>query len=276
MIQSGLARIWPKSTDFDFHKSYGSASSPTLPDSYSVSQNWFPNQNATDESFTPAVAALPYGCTEVTPCVVCGDEDGVRYRADYLESALHANANGGGDIRTALSWITKNGMKAADGTISKNHAAYFSVRPSGVLDWFDAVRLAMYSTESENRAVVIGSNFFSDWLTPGFLRMPTNLDPKSAPLHCWSVEGWVTYQNEPYLSCNMLLGPVAETPNVSGYGPAYMSRDIFNAIMGLKMNGVSFTAAFTVEKNLPSTVQTVDLNVVDRIVGFIRSLLGLQ
>ncbi len=258
MIKSGLQPILKDARDFDYHKTYGSALQPTLPDTYSVSQGWFPNQEIADNSFTPPVPPLPYGCTEWTPCVVCGDEDQRRYNPEYLENLIHANASGGGQIRTALGAIVKNGLQADDGTISKNHQGYFNVNPQGNIDWFDAVRLALYSTYNEKRAVIIGSYFYASWETNGILPAPSG----NKSLHCWSVEGWTTVNSQPYLQCNFLIG--------IDYNSCLMSRPIFNQIMS-----EPYCAAFTIEKDIPGVVQTVDMSIIDRLINYVRSLWNL-
>ena len=61
-----------------------------------------------------------------------------------------------------------------------------------------------------------------------------------------------------------------ETYGDKGY--AYMTREIFNATMA-----VSGSCAFTIDALLPGEqVQTVDMNIVDWIVSYIRNLFGLS
>lgn len=257
-MKSGLKPIKKDHRDYDYHKTYGSSSTPTLPDNYTVSQGWYPNQAQADNSFTPRVPPLPYGCTDWTPCVVCGDEDGARYNPGFIENFTHANANVGGDIRVALSAIKNNGLQLPDGTIVKKHQAYFNVNPSGNIDWFDAVRLAMYSAYNEKRGVIIGSYFYPNWgLRSGILPVPEA--GWDTLLHCWGVEGWSTVNDQPYLQCNFLIG--------IDYGQALMSRPIFNQLMQWGYSG-----AFTIEKNVLGVIQTVDMSIVERIVSYIRNL----
>jgi hypothetical protein len=186
------------------------------------------------------------------------DEDDILYNPLTLEAITHANANGGIDIRTSL----KAAMQAYART------AYFNIQWQQPLDAFDSIRLAIFSTQNEKRAVSAGTPFFQGWLNPveGILPIPASFNTTGLPWHNWVICGWQTIAGVPYLVCKMWLGP---TYGLNGF--AYMSRDLANAVFNISGSG-----AFTLSKVASANLQTVDMNVVDIIVSFIRNLIGLK
>lgn len=231
----------------------------TIPTSYSVDAGLrIPDQNAEDDSFTPPVPALPYGCTDYAQCEIMGDEDGRLYNPMELENITHASARGGANIREALNAVKK---------LYPNHPAYFAIRPSGPVDAFDAVQLAMLIASTEKRGVSVGSPYWLQWgaVGPSGILPPPDYDLEHASWHNWVIKGWKVINGTTYLTCQMLQG--------KGYGRggfAYLTREVFNATMA-----IPGAAMFTLDKLLPGEeVQTVGSPYVQAIVNFILSLFG--
>ncbi len=263
-LKSGLRPIKHDHRDFDYFKSKKlgaviSSFPAAFPDSYNTDAKlWIPNQNAGSTLFTPPVPPMPYGCTNYTQSDLCADEDKKLYSPLLLENITHANANGGSDLRTSLNAATKN---------IPGHPAYFNIRPSGAIDWFDAIRLAMISASSENRSVSIGSPWFPEFTeAEDVVPMPSSWSLSRASWHNYAIKGWKSINGQPFLIVKPWLG--------QGYADAgfsYFSRTLFNALMN-----ISGSAAFTIDKLIPGEeVQKVDSTIVQWIVSYVRFLFGL-
>lgn len=255
----GLRPIWTDHRDYDFHKSFGSTVPASFPDSYNVDAGlWTPDQNISQAiTGLPTIPPLPEGCTDYAQDDLVINQDAALYSPMLIENVTHANANGGGDIRAAL---------AALKTLF-NRGSYFNVTPVAPLDAFDAIRLAMLSTQSEKRAVSIGTPWFPEFESPltGILPTPTNYFVARATWHNWVICGWKIIGDQPYL--------IGKSWQGAGYGDKgfhYVSRPLLNSLMG-----ISGSAAFTISKS-PAAVQTVDVSFIQWVVSFIRSLIGLS
>ncbi len=259
-MKSGLKKPYQSHKDYDFHKSYGTVlGAAQLPDTFNVDAGlWQPNQEAQNCLFSPCVPAMPFGCTNYGSADLCADEDGKLYNPMDLENVTHANALGGIDIRTAL----KATMQVWGRT------AYFNIRSYGIIDPFDAMRLAMYSSQPEKRAVSLGIPWMQEFMQPvnGIVPMPATVDTLGIPWHNPSICGWKTIEGKPYLVVKPWIGT-----NYGDQGFCYFSREVFNVIMSI--NG---SCAFTLSKVAPGQILTVDLSWTNFIVSYVRSLLGLS
>ena len=266
MIQNGYKKLKKDLRDYDFLKSKKLAGvgvqTSDLPSNFSVDAGlWMPNQNA---------MGLPYGCTGMTQADLCSDEDGVIYDpADIYDNTPPGGRDDGRDIRDSLKVVCTEGRPIkrylSDG-VGNPRPAYFTVRPSGKIDYFDAVRIAILINQQEKRSVSVGTPWYPEWgVAPnGFLRAPSDYSWGHAGSgHNWKVCGWKTIDGVPYL-----LGKTWQGEEWGDGGWCYVSREIFNKTM--KQFG---TAAFTVADD--SVVATVDKSVVDQLVAFIRNLFNL-
>jgi hypothetical protein len=258
-MKSGLQKIKSDHRDYSFHKTFGSFVSPaSLPPDLNVDAGlWCPNQNL-PQSFTgiPDIPALPFGCTDYTQTDLCIDEDGKLLDPMLLENVTHANANNGADIRVSL--------KTAISVFQRT--AYFNVQAQAPLDWFDAIRVAMWVSQAEKRSVSIGIPWFGEFenlLSGGIMPIPV-FDLKNATWHNAKIAGWKTIGGSPYLIVKSWQGP-----EYGDNGYCYMSRELCNAL--LNING---TGAFTLSKVAPGQVQTIDLDVIARIVSYFWLLLS--
>lgn len=259
-MKNGLLPTPYDSRDYDFHKTFGAAVAPDFPESYNADAGlWMPNQNFGSDLFDPAVPPMPFGCTNYSQADLCADDDQELKNPVRLEEITHANAKGGIDMRTSL-----NAAKKVFG-----RTAYFNIRPTYPLDFFDAVRLAMWSTKDEGRTVSAGTPFYPEWGNPipdGRLAIPASFDTIQVPWHNWKIAGWKTIHGKPHLLCKMWTGPT-----YGDNGWAYMSRELFNAVM--TVNG---TAAYTMTKIGDADVQKVDFELVSFIVSLVRWAFGLD
>lgn len=257
--------------DFDFHATFGTVGfSQNVPEYNADAGLTMPNQNAADASYTPPAPALPSGCTDYACVELCTDEDGVLYSPMLMENLTHASALGGADVRAAL------------GVASRvfNKGSYFAIRASRDFDMFDAIRLAMFSTQDEKRSVSIGipwypafegtvkepdGSYTAKALTGGILTMPWTLDITGLGWHNAKIAGWKTINGVMYLTVKSWQGR-----DYGDGGWCYMSREICNAVFS-----VSGTCAFTLAKQPSYGVQTVVLPWFQTFISLVRNMLNL-
>ncbi len=266
MIQHGTRPRRIDHRDFDFHKSFGTVGFDTNKLSTELNLDaglWIPDQEQ-PETFAPtgqhsfSVPALPYGCTSYTTDELCIDEDGVLHDPMLIENVTHSNANGGGDIVTAL-----NAAKQVLG-----RTAYYNVKAQWPLDWFDAFRVCMASTATEKRSISIGTPYFLEWEgtgKDGIAPTPSTFSPSRLPWHNWKVCGWKIIGDQPYL--------IGKTNQGSGFGDGgffYVSRPLINNVMA-----IGGTVAYTLSKDTPQTIQIINTTWIEWIVSLIRNLIGL-
>lgn len=266
MIKSGLKPTVFDRRDYDFHKTFGSAVPPTFPDSYNVDLGlWQPSQNDFEPIFKNS--PLPFGCTDYTQADLCADEDGELKNPILLENVTHANANGGIDIRVALTAAKK----------VFGRTAYFTITPTGGLDFFDSIRLAMLYTREENRSVSAGTPWFPEFLQgvpgsgagltqvgpDGILPTPGSLDTSRASWHNWKVAGWKNINGKPYLICKPWIGFW-----YGDKGYCYMSRELANILFSIR-----YACAFTLSKRAANMALPVDFDLIGWILSVFHWLI---
>lgn len=265
MIEQGLKPRWVDKRDYDFFKSHPQfgIAKPTEYVEFSVDPG-FPigNQNA---------MGLPFGCTGMTQAYLCSAEDKIQADpAEIFNNTPPYVPTQGRDIRQSLKRICTAGYRPylTQEQPANPRKGYFSIRAQGPLDWFDATYLALLSTKDENRAASIGIPWFPEFNEPdSFGRIPMPRDFKLSRITGWhnvAGSGLVKVQDEPRLRIVPWLG---EDYAINGEGS--MGRELFNALLNINM-----TEAFTVSKFVPGQVNTINLDIVEAIVGFIRHLLG--
>lgn len=251
-MKSGLKPTPHDYRDYDLLKTKKLGGIPAFPENYCTDVGlWTPNQNADEQYF---------GCTNYTQTDLLIDEDRKLYNPMELENITHANANGGSDLRTSFQAVVK---------LHADHPTFFAVRPDidrgGVIDWFDAMRVAMIIGKPENRAVSVGTPWFPEFSHPieGIIYAFLNWALNRASWHNWAVKGWKTINGETYLICKPWLGN-----KYGDKGFSYFNRADFNRLMSI--NG---TAAFTLDKLMPGEVpERVSSNVAQLLVSFFTNL----
>lgn len=251
MIKQGVKPVAKDYRDRDFLKTFGAV--PQFPPEYNVElYKWTPNQNLPEPIF--GNPALENGCTDYAQADICADEDGVLHDPMLMENATHANANGGGDMRTALKAAVK----------IYNRSAYYNVNPKGGLDYFDAVRLAMGSGIPEKRSVSVATRWYGEFESPINGILPEPNYNGSYTNHNWKICGWKIIGDQTYL-----IGKSWQGAYYGDKGFHYISRKVFNMLM--TQNGA---AAFTVTKMGVGTPQTIDLSVIQYWLSFIKTWLA--
>lgn len=248
--------------DYDFHKSFGTAQKPTEYIAFSVDGE-FPvlNQNG---------MGLPWGCTGFAQGYLCSCEDKVQ--ADPAEIYINTppyNKTSGRNIRDSLNRIKKVGYRKylTEDPPANPRTAYYSCRAQGILDWFDAIYVAMLVTKDENRAMSIGVPWFPEFESvgsDGILPMPQDFNVSRGTWHNAAIGKVILIGNEPYFGIQSWQGS-----NYGHNGWCYMNRALANKIFD-----IYGTEAFTVTKLTPQSIQAINLDVVEWIVNLIRGLLG--
>lgn len=252
--------------DFDFFKSHGFGALtavPNLPDEFNTDAGfWMPDQQVTQTYAVPGfpdltVPAMFEGCTDWATADICVDQDKKLYNPLDIENITHANANGGGDLRTALKAAVQLGWIKQ----------FFNIQANGILDWLDAFKVAQYSAQPEIRSLTIGTKWYKEFNSvgiDGILPIPTNFNDPHATWHDWAGKGWVIKNGVTYLKCKPWEG--------SSYGDngfVYISRELINALMNIKG-----TAAFTSSDLPKEDIVTIGSVWVQNIVNFVLSILS--
>lgn len=291
MIKSGLTRPRIRHRNYDLHKSFGLAVATSLPAEFNTDAGVdMPDQNQINTQFIPAIPALPEGCTDYGQSELGTDLlDGKVIRNPFdLEEVTHANALGGIDIDTSLLAAKKLGW----------FTGFYQIKYSGILDAFDALRVAQYSVyPTEKRSITFGTPWFPSWEAKangntftvesngtftvgsgigvpndGILPMPSDQElamlranPDVFSWHNSKLSGWKTINGVPVYADKSWQGK-----NVGDNGWLYMPREVINVVMALPS-----VVAYTATNLTPTSVQTIDLSVIQTIVSFIKGLLGL-
>ena len=246
-LQGGLRPTYDK-RDYSFFPSFGAVIPPTIPDFYNVDVGlWNPSQND---------MGLPFGCTSFTQTDLCIDQDGILYDVNLLEQVTQSNAKGGLDVRESL--------KAAKKVFKRT--AFFQILPTGTLDYFDSIRIAMLFTREEKRAVSAATQWYGAFLShvaqepngsytqtqliDGILfnvfgpKVKTNEQPYS--WHNWSIKGWKLIDGQLYFICKPWMGE-----KWADKGFAYMSREVANKLFANRYAGAFTLTKRPANKNIP-------------------------
>lgn len=263
MIKNGLKKNIVSHRDRSFIPSFGA----TAPVSFPLELNtdaglWYPDQNQPN-AVPFDLPALPEGCTDFTQAGLATDLSRALKDPLALEGLTHANQNGGTDIRTSLLAARSLGWIAG----------FYNIQSSGIIDAFDAMRIAILSGQPENRSVSWGTPWFPEWelacnpaTNPSaIMPMPQDLNPKRASWHNSKISGWTTINGTPYLVDYSWQG---NTVGKNGF--VYYSREVVNAVMTIKG-----TVAYTGTLQTPPFIGTIDVTIVQWITSYIRQLLGL-
>lgn len=261
-VRDGYKKRFTDHRDYDFHKTFGTANFDVsqLPENFSVDAGLtMPDQMAD---------GYPMGCAGYEGADLCANQDNVAYDGGELYRATPPFDEGGRDLRAMLSILKTRGPKTPDGKLGEKRTAYFNIRRTDTLDWFDAIRVAIWVNREEKRAAGTGVPWFpefEDKIGPdGILQAPTQYAWKKANGHAAVDSGWETVNGAPYLLVKSWQG--------RGYGKkgwCLMSREICNSLLNMY-----FTEAFTVTKR-PDKVETVahDLDLIELLVSYLPGLI---
>ena len=266
-MKSGLQKIQPNHKDYSLlHTFAGITPEPAgLPDSFSIYDGrTIPNQDEMDTRFTPAISPLPYGCTGETGSFESGLQDGVLYNPEDLYINTPPGGLGGRDIRKMLQTLISRGPRAADGSFGAKRTAYFNVYGAGKIDDFDAVRIALWINQMEKRGVYIGSWWYWGDAPSMELSLPS-FKTSDGALHCYLATGWKGNDLE-------IIPWVGE--EAGNKGVFYVSREIFNALMGQPYTGTFSITKVAGQQPIPVGYQAYIDHIVYSLNQFIRNLFG--
>lgn len=283
MIQNGLTKAPTDHRDYDLHKTFGSTSYDTkgLPNTFDVDAGLtMPDQNA---------EGLPMGCTGYSQADLCNNEDATIY--DPADIYLNTPPGGrilGREIRKSMAVLLSRGPRTVTGGQGPKRTAFFNVRATGFLDWYDAIRVAMWVTQDEKRAVSVALPWFPEFegiitnpdgstslqsMESGILPIPAKLSWSNASGHNAVISGWTDKNTKGELIRGGEVFLRVKSWQGRTYGDqgwCYMSRALVNALLNMP-----YTEAMTVTKLPAGSVQRVDLNMVERLVSFMTNLVAL-
>lgn len=268
-MKDGLLKLRPDARDYSLLHTFGgiAADPDSISDTFSVySGQVIPDQNENDTRFPFLIPPLPYGCTGEGGAFDSGIQDSELYNPQDLYLNTPPGGSGGRDMRAMLQTLINRGPRLSDGSFGAKRTAYFNCYGAGAIDDFDAVRIAVWLNQYEKRGVYIGSYWYWGDASSAMLSMPASLNTAGVPLHCYLATGWIKQGSEYYLEVIPWLGMER-----GDKGRFYMSREVYNALMGQP-----YTGAFTITKTLSQTPVPIGAQaVIDHLVYFVRSLFHL-
>lgn len=272
-IQHGTRPARIDHRDYDFFKNHplGAAGAPVFVDEFFADAGLtMPNQNARDVEFSPPTPYMPEGCTDFAQADLATDLTKRIHNPNDLEAVTGANAKGGTDIRTSLEAARKLGW----------FAAYYNIRASGALDYFDSFRLAQVIglDAGENRSISWGTPWFPSWENAAnrgvaMMPMPTlaelaavTANINAFPWHNSKLDGWTTKQGTIPLSYR---DKSWQGSDVGERGFILFPREVINMVMGIS-GTVAYTGSILSPVDNPARI---DVSTLQWIVSFLRSLL---
>lgn len=277
--------------DRDLHRSFGNTAPSSFPIEFLVDPGiTMPNQNMVNAAFKPPVPAMPYGCTNYGQSEMATILDGVKMgikNPAQLDAVTLANARHGIDIRESLLACTPHTYVRPERLNWIGN--FYNIRSSGIIDSFDAFRLAQVSGLPEQRAITWGTPWFPSWERAIFgivteangtytntgakgqivMPMPTGAelsairkDPRAFPWHNSMLDGWTTREGKPVYRDKAWMGP-----DIGEGGYIYFPREVVNMVMT-----IPGSVAYTVTNQTPEVMQTIDVNAVQWIISLFMNL----
>ncbi len=269
-MESGLPKIAPDRKDYSLLHTFAAIipDPAGLPDNFSVYDGrTIPNQMSFDGRFSPALAPLPLGCTGESGSFDAGIQDGKLYRPDELyENTTPFVPTTGRQIRDMLQRLIDVGPMGADGVRGPKRHAYFNCYAAGNIDDFDAARIGLWINQHEKRSVIVGLYWYRQFAVPlqkFSLDYPSFNIKMDGSLHCIVVTGWRT--NNGVVELEVISWQGEEYANA---GIAYMSREIYNALLQQPWTGAFTTTKLDGRTPIPIGIKAI----IDHLVYYIRSL----
>lgn len=281
MIRHGANRSRADKKDYSYFRTHGwkfGGLPTTLPDlEYSyLDGRPIPDQNQADTRFSPALIALPLGCTGEAQTFLKGLQDNALYnpKFTYDKTCLIENhgPEEGCDIRNSSKSLRVFGAQRVDETTNEQAVQHksgqtFSVDKAPGRDWFDSQRIAL---RNEKQGISVGTIWFSEWENPDptGLLSPTFVYDGNADEYSWhnyAFTGEKVINGEPTLEVVSWQGE-----NYAVKGIAYMNRATFNRAFD-----IYGTIALITAKALPGDVRTIQLDLYQTILDLINRVLIL-
>lgn len=261
MIKNGVSKRFTDHRDYDLLKTFGAVGFDldTLPADFSVDAGLTMPDQVAD--------GYPYGCTGYAQTDLCTNEDKVVYDAGELYRSTPPYDGQGRDMRASLAILTTRGPKTNTGELGPKRTAFYNIYKQGGFDWFDAIKVGLFTVREELRAGSSGMPWFTvfeDATIDGILPTPTRYVWQDASSHNAVISGWKTINGVHYLCLKSWQGV-----EYGDRGWVYMSREITNNIFDMY-----FTEIFTVTKRAEAH-QTVaeELSLIELFVSYLPLLL---
>lgn len=262
MIKNGVNKRFTDHRDFDLLKNFGAIGidPSSLPADFSVDAGLTMPDQVAD--------GLLFDCTGNAQTDLCTNEDKIVYDAvELYRSTPPYDDSQGRDMRASLTMLTTRGPKTKDGTLGPKRTAFYNIYKQGGLDWFDAIRIGLWTMREELRAGSCGMPWFKvfeDVSSDGILPVPPRYSWQDASSHDAVTPGWRTINGIPYLRFKSWQG-VAYGDN----GWVYMSREIANNVFDMY-----FTEIFTVTKRAGAHQTVADqLGLIELMVSYLPLLI---
>lgn len=255
MILHGLRPIEKRKTNYSFPRTFGAVQPPVFPDYYNTDAGFgFPNQNAD---------GLPNGCTGYAQSELCQDEDKVLYKPYFTyDKTLFIEGSKNGEPcniydsldSTRVYGVQRDTETTDEEALKHKRGQYYQVERTNGLDYFDALRSALWVNRGANRSISIGSPWYPEFQNP-IKGIVNTVDTENGwdvfSGHNYKICGWKTIGGKPYLIVKPWCGPF-----YGDEGFAYFSREVIN-----KLFNVPGVAAFTLAQ-WDGKIQTVQLNII--------------
>lgn len=206
-----------------------------------------------------------FTCTAQSACAIQETEHGISFDPKWFyrkEGEVSGSPSMFGyDMRTLMKTGCIMGFKPKDldevEAIKYKELSYFNVDKE--LDKFDDIRVAMWLAKDEKRCVVVGSEWFKDWMTSdGIISNTKPTQPIGG--HAFKIAGWTTKNDIEYLVVQNSWGN-----GVGDNGLFYFPREIVNKY---------FVWAF-IWRSTPDKIQTISfiLDAMAQVLRFYNMLL---
>ncbi len=284
MIRHGAKRTILDRRDYAYHKTFphfGAAWGPELSlMEYTLdARKTMPDQNAD---------GLPYGCTGYAQTDAKCDQEGVIYdpRYTYFKTCFMEGheATTGCDIRTSAKSLRVYGalpydpafsnlpmdQKDAEARKHKSGQTFFIDKAPG-RDWFDSFRIALRAQYfNSNTPISTGTIWFPEWQSPEITGQLTdqfvyNNLPDEYEWHDYIIAGEHTIDGKPTMRVKSWQGP-----NYGDHGWVYVGRAAFNRAFD-----IYGTTGLTVAKASPEDVRTIDLDILQTVLDYLRRILDI-
>ncbi len=270
-MRHGVEPVARRKTNYSFPRTFGAVQPPSFPEDYNCDAGLgAPDQNKD---------GFPEGCTGYTQSELCQDEDQVRYKPafTYKQTLLIGGLPDGqpcnmyDSLKSTIVYGVQRDTETTDQeAYTHKRGQYYQIERTNGLDWFDAIRSALWVNRGGRRSVSVATPWYPEFNFPiaGVVNTPDTTHGFDVfPGHNYKICGWKTIGAIPLLIVKPWCGA-----NYGDHGFAYFSRETVNKI--LKVDGA---AAFTLAAwdGTPSTVRYSILYTLQVLVSlYYRKLFG--
>lgn len=251
MIHTGLDLKNTKrdKRDYSHKRTFGSFPISQLPDEYLLLSTILDQGSG-------------YTCTAHSSCAVQESEHGIQFDPEWFYQK-EGEVNGfpsifGYDMRTLMKTGCIKGFKPLNNNETEaekyKELSYFNVDRE--LDKFDDIRVAMWLAKEEKRCVVVGTEWFAEWMNTNNGIVPNGIAKQTIGGHAIKIAGWTKINEVEYLVVQNSWGK-----GVGKDGLFYFDRETVNRY---------FLWAF-IWRSTPDKIQTISF-ILDAMAQVLRFL----